>query len=652
MKKKKLKRLAAFLLVLVFIVYPMESLAQEIDSESPLQETEQDSKNAVEYEDVGVPEQEEDEDLTEQDTLQEPEQSDEESSVTADNTVTIADMALQYQVYINGGWQSVKTNDELAGLQGQSTQIEAIKIGFIDTAYNDQIEYRVHVSSIGWQSWVSGGTAAGVIGNRVESIQIRFKEGSEAESLFWIYYSTNTVTFGELGLAFDGQMAGTSAMSERLNGITIGMAEKGDTAFPAGGFRSYIEGYAQTDLSYSGHIQRKGDVAAVTGGQILGTVGQNLRVEGIKVALDTSGSDDLLYGGVTYRTFVQNKGWLDWKSDGAYAGTTGESLRVEGLQVKLTDEAADFYNIYYRVHVQNIGWMGWSANGATAGTSDMWSRVEAVQIVLVAKGADQSAYNSSGNSYVAGYQSGDLTYSGHVQNIGDTSTVTGGQTLGTVGKSLRMEGIKVSLNTSGSNTLSGGITYRTHIQNIGWQDWKSNGTYAGTTGQSLRLEAIQIKLTGDAAKYYDVYYRVQVQNIGWMGWAKNGQSAGTSKYAYRMEAIQIKLVAKTQGAPGSTANYYREGKSGWYYESGYKFYYSNHKKIEDVRNVIDKQSNYEIKVNKQQSCITVYAKDGNNGYIIPVISFACSPGTATPLGTFYTPAKYRWKALIGGVWGQ
>ena len=97
---------------------------------------------------------------------------------------------------------------------------------------------------------------------------------------------------------------------------------------------------------------------------------------------------------------------------------------------------------------------------------------------------------------------------------------------------------------------------------------------------------------------------------------------------------------------------FKDGKNGWFYEDGYKFYYSNNIKLTDVRGIIGWQSSYMIKVNKAQSCVTVYAKDGNNGYIIPVVAFACSPGAATPLGIFYTGVKHRWHQLFGsrGQW--
>lgn len=61
---------------------------------------------------------------------------------------------------------------------------------------------------------------------------------------------------------------------------------------------------------------------------------------------------------------------------------------------------------------------------------------------------------------------------------------------------------------------------------------------------------------------------------------------------------------------------------------------------------------FEIHVNKQMNCVTVYAMDTSGSYSIPYKAMVCSTGNATPLGTFHTPAKYVWKVLKGGVWGQ
>lgn len=64
---------------------------------------------------------------------------------------------------------------------------------------------------------------------------------------------------------------------------------------------------------------------------------------------------------------------------------------------------------------------------------------------------------------------------------------------------------------------------------------------------------------------------------------------------------------------------------------------------------------YLIKVNRLQNTITVYTRDENGEYNIPYKAFVCSvgqKGTETVLGTFRTKEKYRWKALMGDVWGQ
>ncbi|WP_455716873.1 immunoglobulin-like domain-containing protein [Anaerosporobacter sp.] len=68
----------------------------------------------------------------------------------------------------------------------------------------------------------------------------------------------------------------------------------------------------------------------------------------------------------------------------------------------------------------------------------------------------------------------------------------------------------------------------------------------------------------------------------------------------------------------------------------------------------DAASNYPymIKVNKQQNCVTVYGKDSKGKYTVPVKAMICSTGVDTPLGTYRTPARYRWKVLLDDVWGQ
>lgn len=142
-----------------------------------------------------------------------------------------------------------------------------------------------------------------------------------------------------------------------------------------------------------------------------------------------------------------------------------------------------------------------------------------------------------------------ITYRTHVQNVGWQGWRSDGQSSGTSGQSLRLEGIEIKTDKL---TYNLGIEYQTHVQNIGWQGFRSDGQTSGTYGQSLRLEAIQIRLTGPDAPNYDVYYRVHSQNYGWLDWAKNGANSGTQGKGLRLEAIEIKIVPKEDAPPGST----------------------------------------------------------------------------------------------------
>lgn len=116
--------------------------------------------------------------------------------------------------------------------------------------------------------------------------------------------------------------------------------------------------------------------------------------------------------------------------------------------------------------------------------------------------------------------------SAHVQEIGWMSPVTEPNTVGTTGRSLRMEAIRIS----------GGGSYRAHVQNIGWQNWVADGAVAGTTGRSLRMEAIQVQ---------GLECRAHVQDVGWTNWNAPGQTCGSTGMARRLEAVQLRTPAAT-----------------------------------------------------------------------------------------------------------
>lgn len=315
-------------------------------------------------------------------------------------------------------------------------------------------------------------------------------------------------------------------------------------------------------LRYRAYIQSVGWDWYDSSGQIVGTFGKSLRLEGFSLSVaDLAGQS----GGVEAMSHVQGVGWNSWGS-AANVGTTGKSLRLEAVRFRLTGDLASKYDVQYRAHVQNVGWQAWVANSATAGTVGQSLRIEALQVRLVIKAGVTPSPSPSATSTPTPTATPTQTatpsptatatptpspsptatsnpttsYSAHVQTIGWTTTVKNGATAGTIGKALRVEALRL---TAGDGTHSGGVSWRGQVQNVGWQPWTSAGEI-GTTGKGLRLEAFEIKLTGELASLYTVRYRAHVQNIGWQGWKTDGQTAGTVGQSLRVEAVEIVLVPR------------------------------------------------------------------------------------------------------------
>lgn len=239
----------------------------------------------------------------------------------------------------------------------------------------------------------------------------------------------------------------------------------------------------------------------------------------------------------------------------------------------------------------------------------------------------------------------------------------------------------------------GGISYRAYTNTGGFLWWYHDGGLTGVPGEGSYVEAVQLQLTGDAERLYDVYYSVTSSNQGKMGYAVNGQIAGTTDIGEYITGIDVVLVPKGGAAPVSGSQRYISALSGrlnlaengttmlnedgtgyngwvrndharyyfingialtgWHYIDGLKFYFDSYGRlVQDVDQLIGKQSSYLLKVNKTLNCLTVYAKDGDNGYTIPVKAMLTSVGDDTPIGTFKTPEKYRWRLMVNDTYTQ
>ena len=148
---------------------------------------------------------------------------------------------ISYSAHVsNIGWQSYVSTGEVAGTTGQGRNMEALQMMLPDASavgesginyYDGGIEYRAHVSDIGWQNWVRNNEIAGTTGQgkKMEALQIRLT--GEMQKYCDIYYRAHVSNFGWLGWAKNGEMAGTTGFSYGMEAIQIVVVPK-NTAAP------------------------------------------------------------------------------------------------------------------------------------------------------------------------------------------------------------------------------------------------------------------------------------------------------------------------------------------------------------------------------------------------------------------------------------
>ncbi|MEG2700413.1 MAG: L,D-transpeptidase family protein [Hungatella sp.] len=238
--------------------------------------------------------------------------------------------------------------------------------------------------------------------------------------------------------------------------------------------------------------------------------------------------------------------------------------------------------------------------------------------------------------------------------------------------------------------IGGNIAYDAYVNNGGWQPWTFNDQPTGGTENSTYLEGVRIMPRAGLEKQYDVYYACTMSGLGKLAYAKNGEMSGAPGRGEHVTDIDIVLVPRGGAAPGNTTHPFftvyhdkitnKEGVltyadpayTGWLDQEGYRFYVNNGQVltgwqyidgfkyyfaedgllVQDVDAIIGKQPSYLLKINKAMNCLTVYAPDGANGYIIPVKAMVTSVGDDTPIGTFPIPEKYRWRQMVTGAYAQ
>lgn len=68
---------------------------------------------------------------------------------------------------------------------------------------------------------------------------------------------------------------------------------------------------------------------------------------------------------------------------------------------------------------------------------------------------------------------------------------------------------------------------------------------------------------------------------------------------------------------------------------------------------INSGKNYYIRVNNEANVVTIFTKDNEGKYTVPIKAMICSTGTATPTsGTYEIKLRWEWLGLFGNVYGH
>ena len=484
---------------------------------------------------------------------------------------TDKNLNIKYQVHVQDiGWQGWKQNGEMAGTSGKSLRLEGIKI-YLENSDDYSIMYRVHVQNEGWQDWKTDGEIAGTIGKslRLEAIQIKIVK-KQIKSKMCIdtpqngktYYSNETTSINVAGWKManisntyikaylddkeiDSKTINYTERPDVINAMTdYGTANQNpkpgynfnvDISTLAGGKHIVkIEVYHNNDIlttqnlsfdidttphvKYSAHVQNIGWQDYTADGENIGTIGQELRVEALKIKLTNVPTS----AHIKYKAYIEGIGWTNYVKDGEQLGTTGQNKKIEALQIEI--EGLSGHAVEYRVHVQNVGWQQWGSNGMEVGTTGQELRIEALKVRLT----------KSENTIVP-----QVKYSSHNATNGWTSYAQNGSISGNENNAIKLDAMKMVLENSGNAS----IKYKVHVQEIGWMDEVQNNAQAGT-GESVNgIEAIKIELSGLSG--YSIEYRVYVIGKGWQDWTCDGEMAGTTGEGLQIGAIQIRIKIKT-----------------------------------------------------------------------------------------------------------
>ena len=315
--------------------------------------------------------------------------------IKKDNDQTISNNSISYTTSgINENFDNYVT-EGMSGTTGMSKAIDRLKIK-LNTQTKGDIAYQTYNSNDGWSEYVSNDEESGIKGKSLEAVKIKLT--GELSELYDIYYKVHVSNIGWMGWTLNDNPAGTTDLYRNIEAIEIKLLPKGNNLDTSA--TSFIKG--NTRIKYSSHVQNIGWQDYVSNG-VSGTTGQSLRLEAIKIKIESEMSGD-----IKYSTFITRRGWSDESSNDNVSGTSGLSRPIEAIKINLEGEIANYYDIYYRTHNSNVGWLSWTKNGEISGVLNSNTQVEAIELKLVRK--TESFNEDTSKPYVTGHWSSDGKY--------------------------------------------------------------------------------------------------------------------------------------------------------------------------------------------------------------------------------------------------
>lgn len=172
----------------------------------------------------------------------------------------------------------------------------------------------------------------------------------------------------------------------------------------------------------------------------------------------------------------------------------------------------------------------------------------------------------------------------------------------------------------------------------------------------LTIENVTIKVSSKLEEYNLYYFIDTLENEN----QENEEIAEIEE-----ESLESYILYQDKIEVESNSNiYFKYELYGEYSENSYKLEINNIQKEElnnedltdeeITKNEVSNTVPYYIIVNYSSNVVTIYVKDENGEYTVPVKAMVCSTGLATPKsGVYKLPgARAKWGALFGGVYGQ